>query len=635
MKFLLTSLVSIIFLFGGVAAKARELMLVDKGRSNFVIAIPSTKNCPRILHGYYKKAALELQDVIYESTKVKLPVVEDSEIPASKSVINIGPTVEARQSGLDKEKLDAWEVVVKKAGKNIFLYGLDKIYRKKATNYRNILLGSVRATTLFMTRFLGVRYLMPTRSGRYVPELKKIAVPDSLDLKDKPLFSYCSGRNYGLFYDLANNFNPMPFYGSYGGHSHDRAIPAKKYFKSHPEYFALIRGKRNRRQYCLSHPEVQKLIYKNLLRHVDQGYDSVQLSQSDGFYGCECEKCRKLYNTSDWGEKLWIMHRGMAEKFKKDRPDKKLVVLAYTVTRKPPKSFDSFPDNVLIELCHYAKSDFAVWKRIKGIQGIAMYVYNWGYYKDEGFTPSQSPDFIPVQLKMFRDNRVMGIYRCGFGELFGLEGPVYYAFGQLVKNPDLKLSPVLNEYYKTAYGKAAEPMNKFFSKLYDCVNDGHYPEPDWSDFMYGKTIKLYENQRLMVKRYTSSAIAKMEKYLTQAENTSGLTVAEKRRIKLTRYEFDYLKYGAELARIFLKWKDAGKPAKLLPSLKKAFETRNKYIDSLPWGAEERGKFGNDHSVNFDDWALFYYQPKSMVINGGRFRGLMKGAFSSKFTPEKW
>lgn len=193
MKFLLTSLVSIIFLFGGVAAKARELMLVDKGRSNFVIAIPSTKDCPRILHNYYRKAALELQGVIDESTKVKLPVVEDSEIPAGKSAINIGPTVEARQLGLDKKKLDVWEVLIKKSGKNIFLYGKDKIYRKKTSHYRNVLLGSVRATTLFMSRFLGVRYLMPTRSGRYVPKLKSIALPGDLDLKDKPLLVIAAG----------------------------------------------------------------------------------------------------------------------------------------------------------------------------------------------------------------------------------------------------------------------------------------------------------------------------------------------------------------------------------------------------------------------------------------------------------
>ena len=74
---------------------------------------------------------------------------------------------------------------------------------------------------------------------------------------------------------------------------------------------------------------MRELIYQELLDHADKGYEMVQLGQSDGFRPCECAECANLYGVKDFGEKLWIMHREMAERFLKDRPGKKLCIMAY------------------------------------------------------------------------------------------------------------------------------------------------------------------------------------------------------------------------------------------------------------------------------------------------------------------
>lgn len=601
-------------------------VVVENGKSSYSIVVPHRAGQHKLITQYYREAARELSTAFRESTGAVLPVVSEADFPPGKPGIYIGATKRAAAFGLDKLDLAPWETVTVMNGNDIILYGNDHVFRKRAKDYNDLLLGSVRAVTLFMRDVLGVRYLMPTDSGRSTVRHDRLEFDQREPLRNKPDFIYISGRPKGIFYDFINNFLPMPFYGSYGGHSHDKAIPWEQYFESNPEYFAIVKGKRNRTQVCLSNPEVREMIYRNLANRADEGYDWVQLAQADGFAGCECPKCLEFRGSDTWGEKLWEIHRGMAERFAREYPGKKVVILAYTVTRKPPEKFKEFPENVMIELCHYSQADFDAWSSVRGIGGMTVYVYNWGFYKDEGFSPSLPPSFVPEQLDMFRKNQVKAIYRCGFGELFGLEGPIYYAYGQLAGDRSRTLESALNEYHERTFGPAAPDMRKFFDRLYARVDDGQYPEPDWSDFMYGVTIKLYENQRLMAKRYPQEVLNELNNLLSSVEKTPGLNDVQKRRLHLTRLEFDYLAHSANLASAFLKWLDSGKKEELLPPVRKAFDVRNSYIDSL---------YGENEQVISDGFVMFYGRPRQMLLNGGRFRGLMKGAFSSEFTPEKW
>ena len=108
------------------------------------------------------------------------------------------------------------------------------------------------------------------------------------------------GRSQEQYYAMANDMLPAPWYKCHGGHSHIPAIPPAKYLKSHLEYFAIVRGKRNGYpgipQYCLSNPEVQKLIYQEVLNTLaDPRYKESQLAQTDGFRVCECVPCKSFF----------------------------------------------------------------------------------------------------------------------------------------------------------------------------------------------------------------------------------------------------------------------------------------------------------------------------------------------------
>ena len=75
-------------------------------------------------------------------------------------------------------------------------------------------------------------------------------------------------------------------------------IPVEKYFKDHPEYFALVDGKRVAAQrYCLSNPDVQHLVAQHIIGvlRLTNGRGEYLFGLQDGCTGfCECAKCRAL-----------------------------------------------------------------------------------------------------------------------------------------------------------------------------------------------------------------------------------------------------------------------------------------------------------------------------------------------------
>ena len=177
--------------------------------------------------------------------------------------------------------------------------------------------------------------LLKTPTIEYLPTAK-IAVPANIDITKVPLMEAdVSWPPTISFYHLALNRFPTVD-NEIGDHTHHRAVPpTAEMIKAHPEYFALINGQRYTQgggaqaQYCISNPEVQELMYKDLDDHFKQGYRHMDLGQSDGFRPCQCENCKSLFGTGDdWSEKIWILHRNLAERAYKNWPDRIVVINA-------------------------------------------------------------------------------------------------------------------------------------------------------------------------------------------------------------------------------------------------------------------------------------------------------------------
>jgi hypothetical protein len=373
-------------------------------------------------------------------------------------------------------------------------------------------------------------------------------------------------------------------------HTWGRAIPVSKYYDTHPEYFALQRGGKagdgsrlKDDQYCISNPEVRELIYQDLVAHIQRGYDSVDLGQPDGFRPCQCDKCRELFGTGDdWSEKIWILHRQIAERLDREHPGKQVTIMSYILTADPPKSFKSFPKNVRIMLCGTNEEDIAPWRGIEVPRGFTCYLYNWCPNLTSNYTPMRTPRFVEEQARRLNRLHAQAIYRDGPGNLYGLEGPVFYTMNRMFDDPDHSTAAELvREFCDAAFGKAAAPMQSFYDQLYHAIDlEAEYLGtrcPGWTYHdIYGKRRKsLSDPFQLLGFLYTPSLMGSLERELSAAERQADHARA-KQRLALVRREFDYLKHTVAVVHLYQAYQvapDVSSRDRLLD----AIDARNAHI----------------------------------------------------------
>ena len=457
----------------------------------------------------------------------------------------------------DGKKYTHFNGSVRIENRDIYLTGNDFPGRCKPgprNSPRIYYLGSYTAIVHFMQEFLDCKFILPAKEA-LVP-FKMPQLPEKLFKEVKAPLEFASATSTPLhIYDYATaNMGRGNVY-VYGGHSHDKAVPQAKYGKSNPEYYSFAKGKRYNAIYyhghCLSNPAVEELIYKEMLKRLDAGAEMVELAQSDGNIPCECAKCFALPGGKDPGERLWQFHLKLAKRLEKDRPGKKALIICYWPNLNPPKSPKKLPANVTVELTRYDDAHFAKWRNYEVPGGFFIYIYNWGYYQPEGFTPKNcSPEFLEKQVRSFQKMGIKGLYRCGYWDLPGLEGPAYYVYGQLWHRPQMSGAKLFDEYCTRVFGAAAPEMKQFYTLLYSRQNFSVLPkgETRWSHHLrtLRKVGELALNQALFAKRYDPEVMGKLKSLLNKAY--PKMTTAAAKWIKpFIEREFAYLESTANVA----------------------------------------------------------------------------------------
>lgn len=613
-----------ILLFAAFSALplAAEQSLVYGGKSAFVIVHAGGRS----RHG----AAL-LRDMLKNASGADLKVLPEKEYAPGTPAVFIGPTSQARERKLLPARYAPWEYRIDIGKDRVFLTGSDS--PGDSVKHAEFESGTLKAVIEFLERFCDSCFYAPVPLRQCIAPQKKILLPDNFSLHVKPEIIYCSSRSKRVEYDLATNaLYAHNFYKSLGGHSHPAAVPAGKLFKSHPEYFALLNGKRlpgRFNQLCISNPQVRELIYKNLLEQADRGTQMVQLGQADSWTPCQCAECAAFCGLRPagkpgssaygkdpvWGEKLWIMHREMALRFLKDRPGKKVAIMAYGPTRTPPKSFREFPPNVWIELAPFNETTIASWQGYKA-GAFSAYLYIWGIYNPEGYTPRCSFAFLRREAAGYRKHGIRGLYRCGFGELFGLCGPAYYIWGKMLRDPAAGADALLARYCRFAFPGAAAEMTAFY-RLLDSrleLELKNSAEIDWNDpaLLKGRS-RHRKNIALFELRYPEGVLLKLDSLLAQAEKKCRRPL-----LAQARAEFDYLKLTARGAQAFARWQRE-QSAENWEKLLSAVEKRERFLKSLP-----RNKKGG---LTAGGGLLFGGAALDQLMGGGRLSAALYAPFN--------
>lgn len=603
---------------GVLPTRADTLTFINNGQTEYSIVVPAA-SADKERNKAINLAANLLQTNLQKAGGAKLPIVAEDKLAAGAPAIYLGKTRAAKEAGLPLDEISGWTTLETVRGKNLFLIGNDGA---SAIQAHFVYQGTLRAATSFLER-LGVRFLLPGQEhGTFVPRLERVKIPTDLNALRRAPLTYITGRVPGdVVYADAQNYLRSDLYKSFGGHSYYTAVPAEKYAKSHPEYFILKNGVRTAvgNHLCISNPEVRALMLKTMETYFDAGYEWVELAQTDGYVPCECDKCRAI--NADPGERTWIFHRALAEEMEKRRPGKKVVIIAYGPTAQPPRSFHTFPDNVIIQMSHYAAEDFAQWKPYGNLPK-TVYIYNWGSYNATGFGPMRTPRYVAEQARLFRENNVQGIYLCGGFESMGLEGPVFYTYGKALADPQSDEKQWTREFYSAAYGKAAAPMTEFFETLYSrlelfCALD----RPNFA----AKSTPAFANkpEEIYSALYPPEVLLKLAQSLETAQKLESDPDVQAR-LRLVAREFGYVQTLANVFNVYREyqakpnWENFGK-------VENAVAARAEFISS--W-YDEAGK-----KKSFDGFPNFLGSPansKSNVLAGGKNAAVLHAPFDWSF-----
>ena len=205
-----------------------------------------------------------------------------------------------------------------------------------------------------------------------------------------------------------------------GHHNFDYWIPAAKYYREHPEFFAEINGTRIKpekdenslllgKQLCTTNKELRREIVSNMVDYIEKNPElkSVGLTPNDGFGWCECPECSKFYDKSKHGELYSLsshvyiadrifhdMIRDVANQLGRRRPDINLYFCAYINYSRPSEGFKLTPNLAVMmapywrcvnhridEKCpinsHYA-DDIKAWCDSKAGGKVVIYEYYMG-----------------------------------------------------------------------------------------------------------------------------------------------------------------------------------------------------------------------------------------------------------------
>lgn len=490
---------------------AQPLRLAEDGRTTYRVALADNASETE------RFAAEELTNFLARVTGAAFPVVPESEAAGAVPAIYLGWTAFAGEQNIPLAELGEEEWVIRTVGDNLILTG----GRPRGTMY---------AVYEFLEKQVGCHWL--DARTEVVPERPTLTV-GPLDVRAKPRFWRRQlhnplgvpdnqwrflVRNKNYRYDLQGRSDFFPegaFYPLDGTprklHSFGDFVSAQNWFETHPEYFALVDGKRMPTsaggQLCLTHPDVRRLTVEKLREFIAKdrelaaaGFLSSRqtisrpvppprvymIGQEDRFRThCQCDACQAVVERegSESGPLVEYLN-DVGEAIAPDHPDIILETLAYNLTQPPPKTVRP-RENVLIGWCDvYSRSDalrplshpynrhhyeeITRWGEISRRVGIGDdYWTMLSFYR--GFPlPWTLAHCLISDLRLFADVGcetyfAEAHYYTDAGKNFiNLEFWLAY---QLLVDPYQPVEPLLDTFMAGYYGPAAAPMRAYYDYL--------------------------------------------------------------------------------------------------------------------------------------------------------------------------
>lgn len=433
---------------------AQSLVLSSNGKSSYKIQIAENADEEELY------AAAEFQRYFESITNFHLEIQKTKNFSISeKSILIAKPN---RFAGFAIK--DQSDVVIKTSSKSLILTGSGK----RGVRY---------AVYSFFEKYLGCRFFA----------LDEILIPEKKNIELSNIdYAYSSPFIFRSYYSLENadkkyaDFHKQNYFFEdrlYPAHSFAWLIPADKYFKTNPEFFALVDGKRKPTQMCFSSQGLYKELVKVLKREIASTPNQIwSVSHLDSPDVCHCGLCEKAYKQGNgFSETLIPFVNDIAKAF----PDKTISTLAYNQSLLPSKLVKP-AKNVEIMFC-FTQVDkrysidspknkeaakfvnaFYDWK--KQTDNFFIWDYNVNYF--HSLFPFPNLSTFQPDIKFFKQLGAKKVFMEGIGPQKGEFSELKsYIASQLLWDPNLDSNAIRNDFLTNYYGNAAEDVKKYIEKV--------------------------------------------------------------------------------------------------------------------------------------------------------------------------
>jgi hypothetical protein len=508
-------------------------------------------------------ASEELGSLLQQAAGIELPVVTETGRPEHHFFVGPSSALAASNVAFSTEGFGPEDLRIVIRDGNIALAG-----------------GQPRGTLYAVYQFLedqvGVRFL--TVDHTHVPPVGGWRVVGPLDrFYHPPLamrWSYYGEINRNPAFAARKRVNTVTHDSKLGGttgivninHSFYRQIPSQKYGKEHPEYYALVNGKRLSEvandgygtEPCLTHPDVLRIVTESVLEEIraHPQRENISVSQNDNDKYCRCEDCAAIDQRegTPMGSLLTFVN-AVAEAVAREHQEVKVGTLSYWYSRKPPKTIRPRP-NVQIQLCSIecclihpindpnCPKNVAFCRDLEDWGKICSNISIWNYNTNFTNYLLPCPNFrvLEPNVRFFVANEAKGVFMQAAGNALSAELSELrnYMISGLIWDPDRSGQDLMDEFITLHYGRAAPFVRRYVDLICDSAE---------ASGLHRHCFARHASEYGLDESVAPRALTLFEKALAVAEDETVRKRVEKASIGAVRLALEPVWYASDPAKV--------------------------------------------------------------------------------------
>lgn len=500
-------------------------LVIGNQTSKYRIVIPGSPTDHEL------KASEVLQDYLLEISGAALPIIQADKSDSPFEII-LG----------QNERLDKLNIATDYNALN------EDGFIIKTVNQRLVIAGGSGKGTLygvytFLETHLGCRMYSP--KVKVIPKRDTITLPDIND-QQVPVIEF-RDTHYRITWDKEyidwhklshDEEGGRPDWGMWV-HTFHALVPPDTYFADHPEYFAMVNGKRLPTQLCLTNPDVLKITIQNLRKFIAENPEATywSVSQNDNRDYCRCDNCKAIDERegSPAGSIIYFVNQ-VADQF----PDRMISTLAYEYGRKAPKTLRP-RENVNIMLCSIEINrnlsieedptcadfmrDVIEWGKISS----DIIVWDYVIQFPNLISPFPNLHVLQPNIQFFAKNGVTAMFEQGNREVGGEFAELRaYLISKLMWDPDLDVDALMQDFLEGYYGQASVPIKAYIDEMREALLES------------GAPLRIFGSPNKASDSYlTSDLVGRYEVLFDEAETLVADSAELLERVRIARLPLDF------------------------------------------------------------------------------------------------